>query len=158
MSEVPPPPNLVTIPYTYDTMLQKNYLREFAESRYPQVELIRLNREDTVVDELYLESTVKRFHEPLKIFCLPEHEPNKKTLTKYGLEQSRPVLFKVATLHLADAGYLKNDDTWMIGDLIRWGGDIYEVKDQVKDKEAYWALTNIPMFFVLGADFYRVGI
>lgn len=157
MSDIPPP-SILRIPDNYDTALQKSYLREFAESRYPSVDLIRLDRTLTVVDDLYLESPARRFMNPEPIRCLPVHEPNKKTLTKYGMEQSRPILFKVATVHLADLGYLKNNDTWMIGDLIRWGGDVYEITDQVKDTEGYWATTNIPFYFVLGADYYRVGI
>jgi hypothetical protein len=74
------------------------------------------------------------------------------------MDQSRQVLFKVTTLHLADINYIRNNETWMIGDLIRWGGDMYEIKEQTKAQEGYWAQTNIPMFYILGADYYRAGI
>lgn len=151
-------PELIKIPDIRDTVIQKNMLREFAISRYPQVDLIRLDRNATIVDPLYLESTSKRFMTPVPIYCLPDAEPTKKTLTKYGLEQERPVLFKVPTSFLSDIDYLYNSDVWMIGDLIRWGGDTYEIKDQVKAPDGYWATTNICMYYILGADFYRAGI
>lgn len=150
--------SLVTIPDNMETILQKQYLREYSNSRFPTVDLIMLDRDQTIVDPLYLEATNKRFKNPTPIRCLPEAEVTKKTLTKYGLEQQRQVLFKIPTLFLADINYLYNSDTWMIGDLVRWGGDVYEIKDQVKAQDGYWASTNICMYYILGADYYRAGI
>lgn len=158
MTDSAVPPILITIPDSYDSIIQRNYLREFAATRFPTVELIRLNREETIVDDLYMESVAKRFMEPVAVKVLPDHQPTKKTLTKYGMDQSRTVLFQIPTVHLSDIGYLYNNDTWMIGDLIRWGGDLYEIHDQVKAQDGYWAQTNIPFYYILGADFYRYGV
>jgi hypothetical protein len=154
------PPELAKIPDNHDIVMQKAYLREYAIIGYPTVELVRLDREETVVDELYLEATARRWMEPLSVKCLPEHKPSSKALTKYGLDESRDVLFHIPTLFLADVDYLMREpnDTWIIGDLIKWGYDYYEVKDQIKNNDSYWAQTNIPMFITLAADFYRHGI
>lgn len=149
---------IVTIPDTYDTSLQKTYVREYSAKHFPLVELIRVDREETFVDPLYHESPARKFLAPISIKCLPDHQPSKKTLTKFGIDQSRSVLFKVPTLLLADAGYLLNDDTWMIGDLIKWGGDYYEILDQIKVNDGYWATTNVPFYIVLGANYYRMGV
>lgn len=151
-------PKLIKIPDNYDTMAQKNYLREYAEAYYPLVDLVLLDREQTIVDDLYIEATAKRFKAPKPIRCYVEHNPTKKSLKKYGLEQTRDVLFKITTMHLADIGYLQNNSVWMIGDLIKWGSDFYEIKDQIPDNNAYWATTNIPFYYVLAADYYRAGV
>lgn len=151
-------PQFVKIPDVASTALQKSYLREYADAMYPKVDLIRMDRNLTVVDPLYLESPARRFLPPISIRCLPDHEPAKKILTKYGMDQTREVLFQVCTMHLADIQYLQNNETWMIGDLVKWGGDVYEIKQMAKATEGYWAETNIPMFYILGADYYRAGI
>lgn len=152
-------PDLTRIPDNHDTSAQKGYLREYSQIAYPEVEIVRLDRTETVVDELYLEATARRWMEPLKVRCLPDHKPSQKALTRFGLEQSRDVLFHIPTLFLADVEYLYREpnDDWMIGDLIKWGYDHYEVKDQIKQNDAYWAQTNIPMFITLACDYYRHG-
>jgi hypothetical protein len=153
-------PDLLRIPDNHDTTAQKGYLLEYATIAYPEVEIIRLDREATVVDELYLEAVSRVWKEPLKVRCLPDHKPTTKTLTKFGLEQSRDVLFHIPTMFLAQVDYLYREpnDDWMIGDLIKWGYDFYEVKDQIKNNDSYWAQTNIPMFITLSGDYYRHGI
>lgn len=148
----------IHIPDTGNTVLQKSYLREYAETIFPLVDLIRLDRKLTPVDTLYMESPARRFKLPEPIRCLPNHEPAKKLLTKYGMDETREVLFQICTVHLADLGYLQNNETWMIGDLVRWGGDTYEIKQQAKATDGYWAQTNIPLYYILGADYYRAGI
>ena len=150
-------PDLLHIPHTFDTVIQKEALRELAESRYPLVDLARLDRRRTVVDKLYHEAADKRFKDPLRIRALVLHEPQKKDLNKYGLDQSRKLMVHVTTLHLDDLGILENRDDFLIGDLIMWGGETYEIKDQEKDTESYWMNTNIPFYLVLGCDIYRRG-
>lgn len=154
------PPKLARIPDTYDTMVQKNYIREFSERTYPTVQLIRLNRDETVVDDLYLEAPARRFREPTPIKALVEHKPAQKSLSKYGLDQSRDILVHIPTLFLGDIEYLyaEPNDTWIVGDLVRWGGDHYEVRDQIKDTSSYWGQTNIPFFISLACDYYRQGV
>jgi hypothetical protein len=157
MDLVSPGARLVRIPDTFDTIIQKQYLREYADSRFPLVRLSRLDRVRTYKDPLYNEAMARRFLDPVDLRAYAEHSPPKKTLIKYGLDQDRPVMFKATTLHLADLGILENRDDFLIGDLVLWGGDTYEIKDQTRDTEAYWANTNIPFFVVLGADYYREG-
>lgn len=152
-----PEPKILHIPDTFDTVLQKQELREYAERHYPKVGLARLNRNRTNVDGLYNETSDPRFHDPEMVFCYVDHEPTKKSLIKYGLDQTRDVMFQIATLHLDDLGILENNDTFLIGDLIHWGDDFYEIKDQSRDTESYWINTNIPFYLVLGADLYREG-
>lgn len=150
--------NLIYIPDSYDTSLQKTFIREYSARHFPLVDLVRMDRQQTFVDPLYNEAPARRFEDPVPIRCLPDHQPTKKTLTSFGIEQSRSVLFKVPTIALADIDYLRKDETWMIGDLIKWGNDYYEILDQVKVNDGYWATTNIPMYLVLGADYYRHGV
>lgn len=154
------PPKLARIPETYDTMVQKTYVREHAERVYPTVQLLRLNREETVVDDLYMEAPSRRFREPVDIKAMVEHKPAQKSLGKYGLDQSRDILIHVPTLFLGDIDYLyaEPNDTWIVGDLVRWAGDHYEVRDQIKDNSAYWAQTNVPFFITLACDYYRAGV
>lgn len=150
--------DLVYIPDSFDTSLQKTYIREYAARHFPIVDLVRIDRTQTFVDPLYNEAPARKFSEPVPIRCLPDHQPTSKTLTSFGIEQTRSVLFKVPTVLLADIDYLLRDETWMIGDLIKWGGDFYEILDQVKVNDSYWATTNIPMYIVLGANYYRHGV
>lgn len=157
MALVSPGARLVRIPDDFDTVLQKQYLREYADSRFPIVRLARLDRVQTLKDPLYNEATARRFQDPVDLRAYAEHEPPKKILIKYGLDQTRPVMFKVTTLHLEELGILENRDDFLIGDLILWGADTYEIKDQTRDTESYWANSNIPFFLVLGADYYREG-
>jgi hypothetical protein len=149
--------DIVRIPDGFDTTMQKQTLREYAERHFPKVLLVRLDRHDTIVDDLYVEATDRRFLDPFEVFCYVEHEPSKKMLIKYGMEQMRQVLFHFTTLHLDDLGILENNDTFLIGDVVRWGSDSYEVKQQQRDTESYWANTNIPFYIVCGADYYREG-
>jgi len=151
-------PEIIRIPDTRDTVMQKIYLREYAERHFPIVNLIRLDRVETIVDELYVEATNRRFLQPEKIHSWVNHQPPKKLLGKYGLDQSRDVMFHFTTLELSELGFLENRDDFLIGDLVDWGGDMYEIKDQSRDTEAYWINTNIPFYLVIGADYYRDGI
>lgn len=154
------PPKLARIPDTYDVMVQKDYIREFSERTYPNVQLIRLNRDETVVDDLYMEAPARRFREPITLRAMVEHKPAQKALGKYGLDQTRDILVHIPTLFLGDVEYLyaEPNDSWMIGDLVKWGGDHYEVRDQVKDNSAYWGQTNVPFFITLACDYYRHGV
>lgn len=151
-------PEPIQIPDTYDTVTQKAYLREYAQMHFPLVQLKRLDRVTTVVDELYNEAQDKRYLAPISLRCYIDHDPSKKTLTHYGLDQSRKVLFMVPTVFLSDLGILGKDDSYLIGDLLLWGGDVYEIKDQVKNTDSFWANTNIPLYLVLSGDYYREGV
>jgi hypothetical protein len=151
-------PEIVRIPDNRDTVMQKVYLREYAERHFPFVDLIRLDRNETIVDDLYVEATNRRFLDPVRIHALVLHKPSKKLLGKYGMDQSRDVMFHFTTLDLSELGFLENRDDFLIGDLVDWGGDIYEIKDQIKDEESYWVNTNIPFYLAIGADYYREGI
>lgn len=148
---------VVRVPDGFDVTVQKVWIREHTERHFPQVELIRLDRATTFVDPLYHEAPARRWLDPIPLWASVQHRPSKKALTKYGIEQSRDVLFDVSTLHLSELGILEQSETFLIGDLIRWGGDHYEIKDQIRDTSAYWGTTNIPFFLVLGADYYREG-
>ena len=116
------PPSIIRIPDNQDVTLQKVYMREFFERTMPEVDLVRLDREETVVDDLYNEAVARRFKAPFKLRAHIEHRPSQKALTKYGLDQSRAVLFHIPTLYLGDNDYLyaEPNDTWIIGDLIKW--------------------------------------
>lgn len=147
--------NLIRIPDTFDTAYQKQQLREYCEIFLPEVKLIRIDRDKTIVDDLYFETSDRIWAEPVTIKAYVEHQPTKKNLGKYGLDQTRDVMFHIPTVTLSDLGILENRDDFLIGDRLDWGGDVYEVKDQSRDTGSYWINTNIPFYLVLGADFYR---
>jgi hypothetical protein len=152
-------PDLVRIPTNESTTLQKNYIKEFSEITYPMVSMHLLNREETIVDELYLEAQTRSFKDGVDLRAFVEHKPEAKALGKFGIEASRDILFHVPTLYLAEAEMLprSDNDHFFIGSLVKWGMDFYEIKDQHKQNDAYWANTNIPMFLTFSGDYYRHG-
>lgn len=76
--------SLVAIPDSIETTLQNQYLREYSNSRFPNVELIQLDREQTIVDPLYMEATNKRYKNPIPIRCLPDAEVPRRHLPSMG--------------------------------------------------------------------------
>lgn len=148
----------IFLPQRYDIAIQKQYLDEHANLHLPLFGLRRLDRVRTIVDPVYNESPSRRWLDPVELRGYVDHKPSKKTLGKYGMDQERHVLFLVPTHKLSELGILEANDTFLIGDLVMWGGDAYEILNQNKDTEGYWANTNIPFYIAIGGDLYREGL
>lgn len=148
---------IVKIPDAADIVVQKIWIREQFEKYYPLIQLIRLDRTKTHVDELYMESSARRFYDPLDIYAYIDHSPSKKLLIKYGIEDQRDIIVTFSTLHLSEQLILENNSTFLIGDLIKFDDDLYEILDQVRAKQGYWINTNIPFFIVCTCNRYRKG-
>jgi len=148
----------IFLPQRYDIAIQRQYLDEYSRMHLPEFGLRRLNRTRTVVDPLYNESPARRWHDPTILRGYVDHKPSKKTLGKYGMDQEREVLFLVPTHTLSDLRILEANDTFLIGDMVVWNGDAYEVLDQRKDVDAYWANSSIPFYIAIACNLYREGL
>lgn len=157
LSCVPDPklPNIVHLPVTRDIVFQRRRLDEVAKLHYPKVSILRLDRDKTFVNQLYRESDTRRFHEPVEILAFVEHSPSKKSLSKFGIDKRREVVFSVPVNVLDEANLLDLRATAYIGDLVQWDGTLFEVMNQARPKEGYWLNTNIPLYIMLFCDFYQ---
>jgi hypothetical protein len=145
----------IKIPQKGDLNIHEKMLLGYAQQFYPEIELAELDREATYVDDLYHDSTVKKFKTPVTILSFVEHNPSKKLLTRYGMDEQRDVVFNIPVSFLVQAGIVLQSDTYLIGSLIKWGGDNYEIRDQNYPVDSYWMNTNIPFYVSLAADYYR---
>jgi hypothetical protein len=140
-----------------DITTQLQHQREYWGRSYPLVKLMRIDRDSTQVDELYFEALERRFQDPVDIKAQIEQNPSRQTLRKFGLIQPREIIFSFSTLLLDDAGLLEDSSTFLIGDLVQWDGDTYEILEQHRPNESYWLATNIPLWFACTCNTYQRG-
>jgi hypothetical protein len=150
--------DIIHIPDNRDTAMQKVWVDEFWTRHYPEIPLYRLDRVETIKDPLYNEAIERRHMEtPIMLNAYIDPEPSKKILTKYGYENKRPIIITIPTLELDRKGLLSRTETFLVGDLFMFDGDPFEVRKQVRNKEGYWANTNIPFLIEFVCTRYRKG-
>lgn len=150
---------IVRIPLAADVTMQGVWVREFIERHWPTVSLRRLDRTRSYRDETTRAEAIQRVHSPtlIELRAYPDPNPEKQTLERFGVEDARDLLVLVSTLHLSDLGLLSQSNTFLVGDLILFDGDPYEIRVMYRDKKGYWATSNVPFFYALVCTRYRIG-
>mgnify|MGYP006293025649 CR=1 FL=1 len=143
---------------TGDYKMQAGLQREAFIRHHPVVQWVRLDRSETVVDELYNDTKNPRWLDPVDVHAHVDHSPSVQKLMRYGIQEERDVLITFSTVLLGDAGLLQNNSNFMIGDLIRWDNDLYEIVSQHRSKDGYWGSSNIPFHIVVSCKRYQFGV
>lgn len=145
----------IQLPSVGDLGIQMAWQREVSQMYWPEVELIRLDRGRTQEHFLYRDTSERVFQDPVKVRAYIDHSPSKQRLMKYGIDEQREVLVYFSTVVLSDMGILENNSQFLIGDLIRFDDDLYEILTQHRDKAGYWANTNVPLLFICTCNRFR---
>lgn len=149
----------VRLPQTQDIAVQVEYQMEIARQAYPLIRILQLDRSKTVEDPLYREvrSQDAHFKEPIEMYSFVDFEPSRQELKKYGIDESREVMVTFATALLEEKALLGSGSQYMIGWVIEFDDDYYEVLSQHRGKEGFWANTNIPFHVIVTCQRYRFG-
>lgn len=151
------PPKIVRLPNTVDIQIQQQWMKEQWLMYYPEYNLLRVDRTNTYVDPLYKETAQRRYMPAIKVRAYIDTNVSENQLTKWGLDSHRDVAITFLSSELADLEILENNKTFLIGDLIEYDGEYYEISDMVRAGESYWANTNIPFYITCTALRYRKG-
>jgi len=132
-----------------DLRMQMQFQREAWERHYPFVSLIRRRNEDTNVDSLNNEAIDPRFdtEHPFQVRGWVEQNPSQQKLMRWGINEPRDVIASFSTVLLDDQNLLAATSQFMIGWLVRFDDDLYEIKEQHRPNAGYWGGTNIPFYF-----------
>ena len=140
-----------------DYKMQATLQREAFMRHHPKIQLIRLDRTQTNVDELYRDAQDPVWLPPIEIHAHVEHSPSKQRLMKFGINEEREVMVTFSTALLSDAGVLQDNTTFLIGDCIKFDSDLYEIKSQHRSRDGYWGSSNIPFHVVCTCSRYQHG-
>lgn len=138
-----------------DTRIQVQYVIEQFKRTYPLIK-IQLLDTDSIRVNIYGEGA-KVFSEPVFVNAYINHQPEERELSEFGLEEKRDLIITFSSAILADAGILMDSSTYLIGSIISWDEDRWEILSQHRPKDGYWGNTNIPLFIVVTANRYRDG-
>jgi len=142
---------------TSDYKIQANFQREAFIRHHPQIALILLNRGNTNVDSLYNEASDPDWDHPIMVHAHIDHSPSKYRLQKYGMDEERTLLVTFSTVLLLDQKILQPSTTFLVGSIVRFDSDLYEIKTQTRSKDGYWGSSNFPFHIVCACDRYRHG-
>lgn len=140
-----------------DLLMQAQHQREYWKRVFPPVKLVRIDEDTTLVDDLYGEALDWELQPGVEINAHVEHSPSVQRLKKIGITEEREVVFSFSTLLLDDAGLLEDNSQFLIGALVQFDEDLYELLTQHRAKDGYWLQTNIPFYFECTADRYQRG-
>lgn len=140
-----------------DYAMQAELQREAFMRHHPEIILLRLDRNLTTPDELYNDSHDRTYLPEIRTHAHIEHSPSKQRLLKYGIDEERDVMVTFSTVLLGDMGILGHNSTFLIGDIIKWDEDLYEIKSQHRGRDGYWGSSNIPFHIVCTAGRYQHG-
>jgi hypothetical protein len=138
-----------------DVRIQVQFQREMWERHYPLVSLIRRDRTATNVDPLRIEAPVEEWLAPVQLRARVEHSPSKQRLLRWGIEEDRDCIVSFSTLLLDDLGILAGSSNFLVGDLVRFDDDLYEIREQHRPEGSYWGNTNIPFFVSCACSRYK---
>lgn len=141
-----------------DIDLQRHLAREFAWRTYPQLRHFQLNRDKAKTHPLYRDSADKdRWDDPKTLPILVLHDPSKQRLEKYGIDEQRDLMLWYCVPVLDEVGLTPKTMTEMIGSLVEFDSDLYEIQSQHRAKETYWVNTNVALYIVCTANVHRRG-
>lgn len=157
MAQAPRPAPLLSLLEEPDLRIQLQFQRELWERHYPKVSLIRRARLETNVDDLRVEAADPDWKNPILIRARVEHNPSKQRLMRWGIEESRDIIVSFSSVLLDDLGILEKTSNFLIGDIVRFDDDLYEIRDQHRPSEGYWGNTNIPLYISCSCSRFKFG-
>lgn len=130
---------------------------EFWVARFPKLRYEALDKQASTKHRLYHEAKNKVWLPAVEVPVHVDFEPSTKRLSSYGIDELRPVIFGFHVGLLRLVNRFPENSTAMIGGLVEFDGDKYEIMTQHRAKESYWAQTNAPLFIVCSANVFRRG-
>lgn len=135
-----------------DVDLMRSLSTEYWERTYPALALHLLDKDVTHKNTLYNEASQKVYKDPVQVRVYVDHSPSTHRLEKYGIKGERQAMFYFHVDLLKRSGVRINGDNYLVGSLISFDNDLYELLSQHRPKESYWVNTNVSLFTVCMAN------
>ncbi len=141
------------IPPEADVLLVKQIHRDLYYLSFPKIQLLRLDREKTQVNRLYLETRQFIYHAPIELPAYVQLKPSVQELTRFGIDESRELLvvFSIGVLEFLGLGA----NALTIGDKVIYDGTEYEVLSM--NRYSFILNWNEPLDLVCTCNRFRVG-
>lgn len=122
-------------------------------------------RSDELLDDVHLEvlDSGRRFKPPVKLRTMLQENPSQYQLSKWGLDETREIVFFPAVIALVEAGlaeFTESDDVTTrptfdiaIGDRITWDDRRFLVMEIAREKQ--WGNTNLPIYLRVTCSLWR---
>lgn len=135
-----------------DVDLLRSVSTEYWERTFPQLALQLLDKSATHKNTLYNEAQQKIYRPAVFVRCYVDHSPSVHRLSKYGITGDRVAMFYFHSDLLTRAGIKIEGDNYLVGSLVHFDNDLYDLLSQHRPKESFWVNTNVSLFTVCSAN------